>query len=282
MLALWLAGQSAGVMPGGCAVLYAPPGEPATGGDQAGGSGVGGRLAYPFSADRLVLPCDRPGAVRAGVALIGELEYGPDGLAGFVPRLYSAVGLPEPAAGGADGAMIGGALNVGESSIGLSDRLAFVDRFDARGVLGRARVVGFVERRSASGRPGDTHAVIQTCADTPVAGFPVMFDTLVDYLRFAVSAQVEGNGYDDLAGVLAKSDRPTHGVLVVGVTPAEPGTEGEALGLTAGDVCHSVVYDPEAVTLAEIRDALHAGETRGALAAEGVSWLGQVVGGVGG
>ncbi|MEM9416469.1 MAG: DUF5718 family protein, partial [Planctomycetota bacterium] len=177
---------------------------------------------------------------------------------------------------------IGKLMNRGADSIGLSDRLQFVDRFDREGVLGRVRVVGFVERQ---GRGQDAGAAVaQSCDDVAVADFPVIFGKLDDYLRFAVSAQVAGNGYDDLAGVLAKSDRPSHAVVVVGGTQGVGGSHGVAApsrglggGVVSGDVCHSVVYDSAVVTCDEIAQALGSGET-GVLEQEGVSWLRQVVG----
>ncbi|XAM01022.1 DUF5718 family protein [Phycisphaeraceae bacterium D3-23] len=271
MMALWLAGQSPGVAPGGCAVLYAPAGE----GEKKDGASLAG-LVYPFSLERWVLPSDREWAMRAGVGLIGELEYGPDGLAGFVPRLFSAVQVGASGFGsrdsGGDGAgTIGAQVNRGAGSIGLSDRLAFVDRFDAgaEGVLSRARVVGFVERGGG---------VTQSCADIAVSSFPVMFEKLVDYLRFVVSAQVAGNGYDDVAGALAKSDRPTHAVVVAGLAPVDPHLRGAQARLEAGDICHSIVYDDAAASLEAIARALRAGDMQGVLSAEGVSWLRQEVG----
>lgn len=326
MIGLWLAGQSPGVAPGGVGVVYAPS---AASGRDAGteshqdqaqeyGAGV-----YPFSTDRWCLGAQATGrlsvppVMRAGLALIGELEYGAEGLDGFVPRLFGAVNLPGLAGEGevkgkgegremsnsprreagvaeqgdsaeaiaaashAAGEMIGASVNGGPGSIGLTDRLQFVDRFDAEGVLGRARVVGFVERRreggeDASDRQDACPTAIQLCEDVAVPAFPVLFEKLSAYLRFQVSAQAEGNGYDDLAGALAKSDRPAHAVVVVGVAGGDPHLRGAQVRLRAGDVCHSVVYDGAAVTREAIEEALGSGQT-GVLEGEGVSWLRQVV-----
>ena len=279
MLVCWLAGQAPGVMPGGVGVVYAPPG----GETDVEGSG----WAYPLSAERLVLRRSGSGAsagrgggvvMRAGLGLVGELVYGPGGDGGpggledFVPRLWSAVNVPGEAAcaGLEDGALVGALVNRGAASVGLSDRMAFVDRFDAGGVLGRVRVVGMIER-------GD--AWLQAGADVAVDAFPVMGPQLVDYLRFAVSAQVAGSGYDDLAGVLAKSDRPSHAVVVAGLAPGvTPGvTPGRQCGeLIPGDVCHVVAYDSAVLDLEALAAALRGGDTA-TLEGDGVSWLSQRV-----
>lgn len=260
MVGLWLIGQGPSVMPGGVGVLYTPPGMDVKPGERMPGC--------PWSEEALRLDglAVDAAVMQAGVALIGELEYGADGLEGFVARLWSAVNLPGPvAAAGGESESIGASVNRGPASIGLSDRMQFVDRFDAQGVLGRTRVVGFVERGGE---------IAPACDDVAVVSFPLMFAGLVDYLRFQVAAQVAGNGYDDLAGALAKSDRPTHAVVVAGLAPLTAG----ALSLLPGDVCHTVVYDSDAVPATAIPQSLRDGDADGVLQRDGVSWLRQVVG----
>ena len=260
MVGLWLVGQGPSVMPGGVGVLYAPPGMDVKPGERV--------ADCPWSVDALRLDglAADNAVMQAGVALIGELQYGADGLEGFVARLWSAVNLPGPvAAVGDESESMGASVNRGPASIGLSDRMQFVDRFDAQGVLGRARVVGFVERGGE---------IVPACDEVAVASFPLMFAGLVDYLRFQVAAQVAGNGYDDLAGALAKSDRPTHAVVVAGLATLTAG----ALSLLPGDVCHTVVYDSDAVPASAIHQALRDGDADGVLQRDGVSWLRQVVG----
>lgn len=260
MMGLWLVGQAPAVMPGGVGVLYAPTGLDANPRERM--------PVCPWSVEALRIDGQATGTARmqAGVALVGELEYGPEGLEGFVPRLWSAVNLPgSKALTLSEGERIGAAVNDGPASIGLSDRLQFVDRFDNDGVLGRARLVGYTERGGE---------VVPACEDVPAASFPLMFTRLVDYLRFQVAAQVAGNGYDDLAGVLVKSDRPAHAVVVAGLAPSV----ASAPALLPGDVCHSVVYDPRVLSAEDVHGALQRGETERSLNVEGVSWLRQVVG----
>ncbi len=264
MVGLWLVGQGPGVIPGGVAVVYAPPGGSADPAEE--------RPACPWSTVRLHVDHNRAetAGVQAGLALAGELEYGPDGLDRFVPRLWTAMQMPQPYSGtgddqsggtDADVGGLGASINRGPSTIGLCDKLQFIDRFDVDGVLGRVRVVGWAERAGG---------VVQTCEDTPAADFPVLFDTLTEYLRFQVAAQVAGNGYDDLAGALAHSDRPTHAIIIAGLAPARPEA---AVGV--GDVCHSIAYDPRVVSAEQVRDALYSAEPERLLEAEGVSWLRQ-------
>jgi len=282
MIGLWLVGQTSGVAPGGVGVVYAPPAGAEPGGAASGEAdercGVG---VYPFSAGGWgAAPTGRmPVPPRAGVALIGELEYGKDGLDGFVPRLWSAAAISDFGFRTSDlgvGERVGASLNRGAASVGLSDRLQFVDRFDAEGVLGRVRVVGFVQRKAH--RQDACATLVQSCDDVAAADFPVMFETLSAYLRFQVSAQAEGNGYDDLAGVLAQCDRPSHAVVIAGVAGGDESRASnlESVGVEPGDVCHSVVYDGGAVTREAIEEALGSGQT-GVLEGEGVSWLRQAV-----
>lgn len=264
MVGLWLVGQGPGVMPGGVAVVYAPPGGSADPAEE--------RPPCPWSTETLRIARTPAGTagVRAGLALVGELEYGPDGLDRFAPRLWTAVQMPLPhpgtgadPSGGADAGVggLGSIIHRGPSTIGLSDKLQFIDRYDLDGVLGRTRVVGWAERPDG---------VVQTCEDTPVAGFPVLFGNLTDYLRFQVAAQVAGNGYDDLAGTLARSDRPSHAIIIAGLAPARPEA---AVGV--GGVCHSIAYDPRVISTERVSDALHSAEPERLLEAEGVSWLRQ-------
>lgn len=204
-----------------------------------------------------------------GVVLIGELVYGPEGLDGFVPHLFSAVHLPDEMACTSPDQPADGIFRA--NSIGLSKSLQFVGRFTAgtdESVMDRVRMVGFVKRGQD---------IIQACEDVAVTDFPLFYEKLVEYLTFVVPSQVESNGYSDVARALSESERPSNALVVVGGSHsfAARGARCKAVGL--GDVCHSVVYDGAVVSPDAVAEAIRAGRGDEVLTVDGVSWLRQEV-----
>lgn len=238
-----------------------------------------GTSRYPLAVDALNSgDSDAPLHMRAGVGLIGELVYGVEGVEDFVPRLFGATNLPAAShtfnekfgTGG-----LAGVLNRGESSIGMSDRLGFVDDKKTGGVLERLRVVGFLERAGK---------LIQTSGDARAADAPVWGKLLRDYLVFGIATQCAGDeagAFDSVLDLIAAADRPSN-VLIFACT-APPSIVNTSNGvanpfaLCAGDICHVVTYDSEVISFNKIEETLREGRGESSLRIEGVSWLRQVV-----
>ena len=240
-----------GADPAGVEAVYAPLG--------ASWSGHPAVRRYPLSSEYLALPADGRSVVpRIGLGLMGELTYGPEGFDGFEPRLFTAMDLPLLAKGEPDEPIVA-RLNWGEQSIGVSDQLQFVDRFDALGVLGRVRLAGWYER------DGDWWPLGE---DTAAKDLGLSCDKLSAYLVFAVNSQVAGEGWMSPGQAMAAGERPSHGLVCVATLPAGKGGKSPVV-VKPGDVVHAVAYDAQTIEPGEVLATLK----QGGLKREGVSIL---------
>lgn len=240
-----------GADPAGVEVLYAP-----VGGSWTGHPSVG---QYPVSAEYLKLPGDGRSVVpRIGLGLMGEFTYGPNGLDGFKPMLFTAMDLAVLAASQKDEPLVG-RLNWGDQSIGISDQLQFIDRFDEQGVLSRVRLGGWYEHDGKWQALGD---------DAPASALGLGHQQLSAYLAFTINAQVPGEGWSSPGQAMAASERPSHGLVCVGTLARKRGQKNPVTAVPGG-VVHAVAYDANAIDPGEVLPSLQRGE----LKREGVSIL---------
>lgn len=215
--------------PAAVEAVYAPLGEAWSGHPSVG--------QYPLSSEYLKLPHDGRSVVpRIGLGVMGEFTYGPEGFDGFEPRLFAAMDLPLLAASSRDEPVVA-RLNWADQSIGVSDQLQFIERFDEQGVLSRVRLAGWYEHEGQWQSLGE---------DSPVSALGLNGQQLIDYLVFTVNTQVAGEGWFSPGMVMASSDRPSHGLVCVGTLPMS-GQGKSPVVVEPGGVVHAVAYDPAVV-----------------------------------
>lgn len=239
--------------PAGVAAYYGPVGEQWTGDPAV--------KPYPVSSSELLLPKDGRSVVpRMGLGLMGELTYGPNGLDGFEPRLFCAMDVPLLAAAGGMGAVdtLASRLNWGGSCVGVSDALQFIDRFDGQGVLGRARMAGWVERDGQW---------IELAEDVAAASMGLWAEQLAAYVVFTTAHQVADGPWGSPGQVMASSERPSMALVCAGVAP--PKDQADPAVVRTGDVVHTVVYDPQVLEPGEVAGRVK----RGPIKVDGVSHL---------
>lgn len=240
-----------GADPAGVEAVYAPVG--------AAWRGHPAVRQYPISSEYLKLPSDGRSVVpRIGLGLMGEFTYGRDGVDGFEPRLFTAMDLPLLAAAAEHEPLVA-RLNWGDQSIGVSNQLQFIDRFDDQGVLQRVRLAGWYERDGQW---------VSLGPDTAASALGLGYDRLAAYLVFSLRGQVAGEGWTSPGQAMAAGDRPSHGLVCIGTLPSAKGAKSPIV-VEPGGVVHAVAYDAQVMEPGEVLPTLK----RGSFRRDGVSLL---------
>ncbi|MBE0493743.1 MAG: hypothetical protein IBX48_05320 [Thiomicrospira sp.] len=196
---------------------------------------------YPFC--NLVIRADfsQPIKLQAEpeISVLFELDYDGKQVSQARARAFSAFNdcsLRWPAA------KISQKKNWGAASTGLSEQWLEIDQFSAGGVLDHYHLCCFIKR---------DHQVYEYGVDSPVLSYSYFYQKLADWVVKTLNQQKEAGPLEDLPVLLAQMNYPKQIIITLGATRYTD--FGESHFLQPGDQVGVFVYDPQKVTLEQIR-----------------------------
>lgn len=173
------------------------------------------------------------------ISVLFELDYDGKQVSRARARAFSAFNdcsLRWPAA------KISQKKNWGAACTGLSEQWLDIDQFSTGGVLDHYHLCCFIKR---------DHQVYEYGVDSPAVSYSYFYQKLADWVVKTLNQQKEGGPLEDLPVLLAQMNYPKQVIITLGATRY---TEfGERHYLEPGDKVGVFVYDPQKVTLEQIR-----------------------------